>query len=417
MENANTKLAQLAAPAVLLLATVAGLVLSNTTFAEFYTKTLATGVLFELGSYTFIDKPVLLLVNDGLMAVFFLYIGLELKREIIVGELSDYKKAVLPIFAALGGMAIPALIYFAISPTGPQAAGWGIPMATDIAFALGLLTVLGSRVPASLKVMLTAIAIVDDLGAILVIALFYTSQIDSTALLFAAGLLGLCIAANRAGIKKVSVYMLLGIPLWYFTLKSGIHATIAGVLLAMTIPLSKKGANQAKLISDIFTKKASPLDSPAVFLEKSLTKWVAFVIIPIFAFCNAGISLADAAVGGVSMGIIAGLFIGKPLGIAGGAFLATKLGIATLPKSVNWGQIIGLGFLGGVGFTMSLFIGSLAFTSAALIAQAKMGILIASLAAAIAGLTMLALASRAPVKQQKIYRVKSSENIDWQLLV
>lgn len=387
-------------PGLLLVSAVAGFGLANSTFSGGYRALLDTRMLLAVGSLELFNKSFLLLVNDGLMALFFLYIGLELKREIVVGELSDARQAMLPIFAALGGMLVPALLYFAINPTGRTSTGWGIPMATDIAFALGILTVLGSKVHASLKVFLTAIAIVDDLGAILVIAIFYTAKVDFTALATALGLAGICIAANHLGVMRLSVYMLIGIPMWYFMLKSGVHATIAGVLLAMTIPLAPKHVNTPSLVKDIRNNEGSPLDSPAVFFEDSLFKWVGYLVIPIFAFCNSGVALDSMRFTTVSLGVIAGLVIGKPLGDVGATYLATRLKMAALPYGVKWSQIIGVGFLAGIGFTMSLFVSSLAFADADLNNEAKLAILIASLIAGTFGvffiLTMKSTAKVSP---------------------
>ena len=376
-------------PGLLLGCSILGFWASNSHFLPLYQNFLSTKILFGVGEWTILHKTILHLINDGLMAVFFLFVGLELKREVLVGELSDIKQATIPIFAALGGMIVPALIYFSLNPSGEVARGWGIPMATDIAFALGVLAVLGNRVPASLKVMLTAIAIVDDLGAILVIALFYTNEINTHALLLASAFFGICIVFNRIGIMRISVYLIVGLPLWYFMLKSGIHATIAGVLLAGTIPLAPKKVSRAKLISDILSKKASPLDSPGVFLEKSLLKWISFVIIPLFAFCNSGVLIEEITFGSISFGIILGLVLGKPLGIIGGTYLTQILGIANLPKAYSWRELTGVGFVAGIGFTMSLFISSLAFESPDLNNQAKFSILIGSLIAGLVGVIML----------------------------
>jgi NhaA family Na+:H+ antiporter len=264
-------------------------------------------------------------------------------------------------------------------------------MATDIAFALGIVAMLGSRVPDSLKVLLAAIAIVDDLGAILVIAVFYTSNIDPVYLGLALAFLLSCFAINLFGVTRLSVYMLLGLPLWYCMLKSGVHATISGVLLAATIPLTlpRKSGDKLSLIRDIFSKNASPLDSPAVFLEKSLVPWVSYVIVPIFALCNSGVSLQSLQFGTVAFGVILGLVVGKPIGIAGASLIAQKIGAAVLPKGVTNAQLLGLGCLAGIGFTMSLFISSLAFTDTAINNEAKFAILIASLIAGTAGTTIL----------------------------
>jgi len=381
--------ASLKAPFLLLISAVAGFILANSSLSHHYAHLLNTKFQITIGLLELINKPFLLLVNDGLMAIFFLFIGLELKREIVVGELSNLKKAMLPIFAAIGGMLVPAIIYFSFNPSGEVSNGWGIPMATDIAFALGIVTVLSSRVPTSLKVLLAAVAIVDDLGAILVIAILYTAKIDTNALFLASIFFGACIVANRMGVMKLSIYMLLGLPLWYFMLKSGVHATIAGVLLAMTIPLATKQKKTAKLLSDIFNNQASPLDSPAVFLEKSLFKWVGYLIIPVFAFCNSGVTLATIQFGTISLGVLFGLVLGKPLGIVGAAYLSKLFKVADLPTGVAWSQIIGIGFLAGIGFTMSLFISSLAFETASFNNEAKFAILLASLIAGTAGAILI----------------------------
>ncbi|MDD9950115.1 MAG: Na+/H+ antiporter NhaA [Zetaproteobacteria bacterium] len=396
--SASDEAPSLTEPIVLLLSAILGFLISNSPLAETYQHLLHTPIQIVIGHMSLLDKSLLHLINDGLMVIFFLFVGLELKREIIVGELSDIRKAMLPIFGAAGGMIVPALVYFAFNPSGPESAGWGIPMATDIAFAMGILAVLGSRVPTALKILLTAIAIVDDLGAILVIAMFYTSELNLGALSLAFGLLAFAFALNQAGVMKTSVYVAIGIPIWYFMLKSGIHATIAGVLLAAVIPLAKKGQSTATVIADIFQKKASPLDSPAVFLEKSLAKWVGIVIIPIFAFSNSGVPLQSLEFGSIGLGVSLGLLVGKPVGITLAAFLAKKLNLANLPKGVSWEQVIGLGFLAGVGFTMSLFISSLAFTNEAFNDQAKLAIILGSLTAAFIGTITLLKASNRSTK-------------------
>lgn len=374
---------------LLLIAALLGFMISNSSWSQYYQAILGARLDFIVGGYPLLNKSVLLIVNDGLMAVFFLFIGLELKREIVVGELSNLKKASLPIFAAIGGMLVPAVIYILFNRAPGVSNGWGIPMATDIAFALGLLTMLGSRVPKSLKVLLAAIAIVDDLGAILVIAFFYTSKIGVGYLLGAFGFFAICLIFNRIGINKLSLYIAVGIPLWYCMLKSGVHATIAGVMLASTIPLAPKNQSTAKLLDDIFSSRSSPLDSPAVFLEKSLVKWVNFLILPIFAFSNAGVQLGSVSFGSISVGIILGLTLGKPLGIAGLAWLASKVNLIDKPQGTTWGHIVGLGCLGGIGFTMSLFIGSLAFNDPQHFNEAKLAIIIASTLSAAMGMFLL----------------------------
>ena len=318
-------------------------------------------------------------VNDFLMAIFFLLIGLELQRELKVGELSDVKNALLPIFAAIGGIVVPALIHFILNKGTATQSGIGIPMATDIAFALGVLALLGNRVPASLKVFLAALAVIDDLGAIIVIAVFYTAKL-STAYLFGALIVfGILFLLKKAGVISLVPYLLGGLLLWFLMLKSGVHATIAGVLLAFTIPFSAKEDDE---------------DSPSHRLEHFLHKPVAFIILPIFALCNTGIIVGADAVQNLSaansVGIIAGLLFGKPAGITLVSFIVVSLGICRLPLDLNWKHVFGAGILGGIGFTMSIFITNLAFTGeSSIINVSKMAILLASLAAGIIGFLWL----------------------------
>lgn len=320
-------------------------------------------------------------INDGLMAVFFLLIGLELKRELYKGELSNFKNAMLPIFAAVGGLGVPALIHFLFNRGLETQAGIGIPMATDIAFALGVLALLGKRVPASLKIFLTALAVMDDLGAIIVIAVFYTAKL-STGYLFAAMLVfGLLSFLNKAKVMSLIPYLLGGALMWFFMLQSGVHATIAGVLLAFTIP---------------FTAVDDDETSPSYKVEHFLHKPVAFVILPVFALANTGIIIgadwAAALTGPNSLGIIAGLLAGKPFGIVLLSFIAVKLGVCRLPLDLNWKHVFGAGILGGIGFTMSIFITNLAFAgNADIINASKMSILLASLAAGAIGFGWLKL--------------------------
>jgi NhaA family Na+:H+ antiporter len=327
-------------------------------------------------------------INDGLMAVFFLYVGLEIKREVLDGELKSVKQASLPIVAAIGGMVIPAGLYFLINIGTDSAKGWGIPMATDIAFAIGILSVLGSRVPASLKIFLTALAIVDDLGAILVIAVFYTADLHFTYLLLAAGVFAFQMALNYFGVRKLVFYIIPGIVLWYLIHHSGIHATIAGVLTAIAIP-----ATSAK-------RKRSPLEK----LEHLLSNPVSYVIMPLFALANTNIKFESGMVSGLTnplgLGIIAGLFIGKPLGITLASWIAIKLKIAKKPRSASWKQISGVAMLGGIGFTMSIFVSILSFASPLFQLEAKFSILIASIISAAAGYIFLNYLSKkqSPVK-------------------
>lgn len=320
-------------------------------------------------------------INDGLMALFFLLIGLELERELYVGELSDFRNALLPIFAAVGGMALPALFHFALNFGTPTQAGIGIPMATDIAFALGVLALLGSRVPASLKVFLTAFAVIDDLGAIIIIAVFYTSELSIAYLLGALVVFGLLVGLNRLRVMPLLPYLIGGVLMWFLMLKSGVHATIAGVLLAFTIP---------------FTGKEDDEESPSHKLEHFLHKPSAFIVLPIFALANTGIVIGADALENLttanSLGIFSGLFIGKPLGVTLLSFIAVSLGICRLPLDLNWKHIFGAGLLGGIGFTMSIFIANLAFAGeASVINASKMAILLASLTAGSMGFLWLKL--------------------------
>jgi Na+:H+ antiporter, NhaA family len=320
-------------------------------------------------------------INDALMAVFFLLIGLELERELYVGELSDFRNALLPIVAALGGIGAPALIHFAFNAGTPTQAGIGIPMATDIAFALGVLALLGRRVPASLKVFLTALAVMDDLGAIIVIAVFYTAELSLAYLVGALAVFGLLVALNRFRVMSLLPYLVGGVLMWFLMLKSGVHATIAGVLLAFAIP---------------FTGKEDDEESPSHRLEHFLHKPVAFVILPVFALANTAIVVGADALPGLtannSLGIISGLLIGKPLGITLLSFAAVAVGLCRLPLDLNWRHVFGAGLLGGIGFTMSIFITNLAFVGEAEVVNAsKMAILLASLTAGTAGFLWLKL--------------------------
>ncbi len=319
-------------------------------------------------------------VNDGLMAIFFLLIGLELERELLAGELSDLKRALLPIFAAIGGIVVPATIHFVLNQGTPTQAGVGIPMATDIAFAIGVLALLGNRVPASLKVFLVALAVMDDLGAIIVIAVFYTSDLSFAYLLGALGVAGLLLILNHVfRVMSLIPYLIGGVLMWYLMLRSGVHATIAGVILAFTIP---------------FTSKRDDLDAPSQRLEHFLHKPVAFLILPIFALANTGLVIGSdwaAELGSSnSLGILLGLAAGKPVGILAASFFVVLIGLCRLPLDLNWKHILGAGMLGGIGFTMSIFITNLAFPGKPeTIDASKMAIFLASLIAGLAGLTYL----------------------------
>jgi len=370
---------------ILIAVTILALVLRNSVFSDFYTTFLHTHIEFKVGEILDINKPLVLWINDGLMAMFFLLIGLEIKRELIAGHLSTPQKVALPAIAALGGMLVPAIIYVAFN-YGDEFAlqGWAIPTATDIAFALGILSLLGRRIPVSLKIFLMALAIFDDLGAILVIAIFYTSDLSFHAISFA----GICILGlillNRFKVTKLGFYWIFGILLWIFVLKSGVHATLAGIIVAFTIPLHSVNEKR-KLIS------------PAKSLQHHIHFWVAFYILPLFAFVNAGVDLSNLSIdkiaNGASLGIIFGLFIGKQIGVFLFSYLAIKYKIAKFPKCATWAQIYGVSALTGIGFTMSLFIDSLAFQdSNAFFYTDKLGILLGSLLSGILGYLILRFA-------------------------
>ena len=365
---------------LLIFAAALAIVMANSPFEGYYQLLLSTPLEIRLGPGE-IAKPLLLWINDGLMAVFFFLVGLELKRELIEGELSDKRNIILPGIGAIGGMLIPALVYLYFNYHDPIAVqGWAIPAATDIAFALGILTLLESRVPTSLKIFLTSLAIFDDIGAIVIIALFYTSKISVMALVTAALCTLLLAIFNYRGVISKSPYLLVGLVMWVATLKSGVHATLAGVVLAMFIPLSCK--------SD---ESISPLKN----LEHDLHSVVAFFVLPVFAFANAGISLAGVGVEDflhdVPIGILLGLFVGKQVGIFGLCWLSIKLKLTQLPAQMNWWNLYGVAVLCGIGFTMSLFVGSLAFeeTGVNLLFDERLGIIAGSLLSGIVGFVVL----------------------------
>ena len=325
-------------------------------------------------------EPLLLWINDGLMTLFFLVVSLEIKREMMQGQLASRDRALLPCIAALGGVVVPALIFLGFNHADAAAArGWAVPSATDIAFSLGVISLLGSRVPASLKIFLTTLAVIDDLAAILIIALFYNSALSLSALGVAAGCMVVLIALNRFGVRGLWVYMLVGFVLWLAVLFSGLHATLAGVLLGFMIPLRQK--------QDC---KASP---PLIRLEQALHPWVAYGIMPLFAFANAGLSFegmhASQLFDPISLGIILGLLIGKPIGIFSVTYLAVKIRFSQMPEEAGWGSLFGMSCLGGIGFTMSLFIAGLAFTEDAMHGEAKLGILLGSVLSALLGYGLL----------------------------
>lgn len=373
---------------VLMAAALAALIIANSPAAPLYFDVLGSKLGFQAGPIV-LRETVLHWINDGLMAVFFLLVGLEIKREVLDGQLRGVSRIVLPGIAALGGMVAPALIYVLINIGSPETLrGWAIPAATDIAFALGILALLGSRVPTSLKIFLTALAILDDLGAIIIIALFYTAQLKVVALAMAGALLVCLFCLNRAGVTRLTPYLLIGAVLWYFVLKSGVHATLAGVALALTIPLSPRNAGKPGA------------HSPLHDLEHALHKPVALLIVPIFGFANAGVSFAGLGLASlaqpVPMGVALGLFLGKQLGVFGFAWLAIKAGVASLPRHATFTQLYGIALLCGIGFTMSLFIGALAFTDAASVDATKIGVLAGSLASGLIGFLLLRIKPAAP---------------------
>ncbi len=365
---------------LLFAAAVLAMICANTALVSYYELLLDTPVEIRAGSLG-IDKPLLLWINDGLMAIFFFLVGLELKRELIEGELSDKRNIILPAVGAIGGMLFPALIYLALNINDDVAVkGWAIPAATDIAFALGVLTLLGSRVPVTIKVFLTSLAIFDDVGAIVIIALFYTSKISVTALIISAVCIIILSFLNRHQVVSKSPYIIIGIIMWAATLKSGVHATLAGVVLAMFIPMRDNN---------------NPDISPVKDLEHSLHNLVAFFVLPVFAFANAGLNLSNVGpeqvMHGVPAGIALGLFFGKQIGIVGLCWLTIKLKLAQLPQGMNWLSLYGTSAICGIGFTMSLFIGSLAFeeTGVDLFFDERLGIILGSLASGVVGYFIL----------------------------
>jgi NhaA family Na+:H+ antiporter len=367
-----------AAGIVLVAAAALALVFSNSGLSFFYDAFLHTPVVVQVGALK-LDKPLLLWINDGLMAIFFFLVGLEIKRELLAGELSSLDKAALPAIAAAGGMALPALVYVLVNLGNPQAlAGWAIPAATDIAFAVGVLALLGPSVPVSLKIFLLALAIIDDVGAIIVIALFYTEQLSLVSLSLAAAGCAVLIVLNRANVASTAAYVLAGLFIWVCVLKSGVHATLAGVVVGLAVPLS---------IPD----KAG--ESPLEVLEERLHPWVAFGVLPLFAFANAGVPLDGFSVARllapVPLGIALGLFIGKQAGIFGASWLAIRGGFCRLPEGTSWPQLYGVAVLGGIGFTMSLFIGTLAFADPERAVEARAGVLAGSLMSAAVGYLVL----------------------------
>ncbi|MEM9996171.1 MAG: Na+/H+ antiporter NhaA [Bacteroidota bacterium] len=425
---------------VLLVCAVLALVWANSPLADAYlylfgsekgeSLTLSLGIApATLGGSEalYISKPLILWINDGLMALFFFLIGLEIKREVLAGELKSPKKAALALSAAVGGMVAPAAFYVAVNWGEPTLGGWGVPMATDIAFALGVLALLGSRAPLALKIFLTALAIVDDLGAVMVIALFYTAELNLNALMLGFGFFAVMLVMNRLGVMRTAVYVVLGLALWVCFLKSGVHATIGGVLAALAIPATRRldapgflkkaeyylkeiredaqpgtqlmTADQRDAVHALETiSKAA--DAPLTRFEHALHGWIAFFVMPVFALANAGVAIPSdfgaLLASPVMLGIVLGLVVGKQIGVFGFAYAAVKLGIASLPSGVTWKQVYGVSLLTGIGFTMSIFIANLAFVDAADLDAAKLAILIASTISGVAGYLLLRSSSGTP---------------------
>lgn len=371
-------------PGILLcLSALVAVIFANTPLQDSYAGFKNIPVVFQAGNFS-IDKLLLLWINDGLMAIFFLLVGLEIKRELLEGHLSSRNKAILPAIAALGGVTVPALIYAYFNWNDPVAInGWAIPAATDIAFALGIMMILGDRVPTALKVCLVAIAIIDDLAAVIIIALFYTSEISMQSLLFAG--LGLSVVAfmNWRKVTNLGPYIVLGLVIWACVLKSGVHATLAGVALGLLIPLKDKDEDG---------------NSPLKVMEHALHPWVVFGVIPLFAFANAGISFAgikmETFLQPVTLGIMLGLFLGKQIGVMSITWLACALKICRLPEGVTWSQYYGMALLTGIGFTMSLFIGTLAFNDVAMATPVRLGVLSSSFLSAVAGIIILLITTK-----------------------
>ncbi|MEM9291433.1 MAG: Na+/H+ antiporter NhaA [Acidobacteriota bacterium] len=396
---------------LLIFAALAAFLFANWEFLEpasNYERWKQVQITVEIGDFANVSKGLLLWINDGLMVLFFLFVGLEIKREMVFGELKDRSAAAFPVAAAIGGMVFPALVYVGFNAGGEGAAGWGVPMATDIAFALGMLALLGPRVPVALKVFLTALAIVDDLGAIAVIAIFYTETVKVSYLAIALLAWVVALLYGRR-FSNLGVFAILGVILWYGFLKSGVHATVAGVLLAFAVPIRHFGSGtrlrqqlEEALAESEFERQEARFErlesavndaqSPLHRLEHGLKPWVAYLVMPVFAFFNAGFALEGgltALMAPVAIGSALGLLIGKTVGITFCAWLAVRLGWARLPDSFGWSAVVGASMLAGIGFTMSLFIGSLAFGEGPLLDQAKLGVLSASVIAAIAGLMVL----------------------------
>ena len=417
---------------LLLVCTAIAMIMANSGLSDFYNRTVNWELSVQVGNVFKLSKPLILWINDGLMAIFFFVVGLEIKREILVGELSSFRKATLPIMAAVGGMVIPATMFAVLQGDNPGSEGWGVPMATDIAFSLGILSLLGKRVPLSLKVFLAAFAIADDLGAVVVIAAFYSESIGWDNILIAGVLFVMLFLSIRSGMRNPTVFLVVSIFIWYYVLKSGLHPTIAGVALAFIMPAKRRiklgvfnRVMQTNLKpfenpdndDDILLNKEQlesldnlevyfgKVHSPLQYVEHNLHGFTSFFVMPVFALANAGVLLSapggGSVIGPLSYNIAIALIAGKVLGILIFAWIGVKLKITDLPQGTNWTQMAGLGFLGGIGFTMSMFISSLAFQDAGLLNHAKIGILAGSLIAGISGYLLLKSTLKPVVEEQE----------------
>ena len=372
---------------ILFVVTVLAVTIANSSFGSYYFELFSTQLGITFGQLN-ASMSLLHWINDVLMAIFFLVVGLEIKREMLIGELSSVKKASFPIIAAIGGMIVPAILYISLNPD--HITGFGVPMATDIAFALGILMLLGNKVNPAIKLFLVTLAVVDDLGAIVVVAIFYTNELHFEYFLYAFAVYSIIWFLNYKNVQKLTPYIILGVFLWIFIHKTGIHSTIAGVLLAFAIPLNKK-ADLEESVENL------SVDNPLVKLEHALHNFSAFIIMPLFAFANAGVIIDFSNVIEhqlIVLGVAIGLIIGKPIGIFSFTYLATKLKISVKPENVTWNDIFAVGFLGGIGFTMSIFISHLAFSDQTIVGAVKLGIFASSVIAAIIGSVLLILKAR-----------------------
>jgi Na+:H+ antiporter, NhaA family len=416
---------------LLLLATIMAMAWANSPWEKIYHDIWNTKLTISFGRYELAWSRHHW-VNDGLMSIFFFLVGLEIKREVLIGELASVRQAAFPFMAALGGSVIPALLYLALNHSNEFSHGWGIPMATDIAFALGVLTLLGSRIPASLKVFVAALAIVDDIFGVLVIAIFYTSEISYVSLAMALVGVGGSFVANWAGVRQPRVYAVIGIIVWFAVLQSGVHATIAGVLLAFSIPVNRRvdkenfvvrcrrlidrfekstpNSSEAHSVIHALADQCEKVDTPLHRIEHGLQPWISFFIMPVFAFANAGVhilgKIETSVQHPVTLGVFLGLLLGKPLGIMASSWLAEKMGFASRPGAVTWKQIFGASWLCGIGFTMSLFIAGLAIASEDVVDMAKIGIIAASIAAGLAGSFVLIGSGKVTPKEDEVPAVR-----------